>query len=700
MAPSKRSVLHFTLLLALVLCAAVNAKKVPHSRRRGETHSHVRGDVHNKRILQETEVPVLLEVQGQPGLLSEFDYVVLEDTFVETFNALGQSLCPEGAPFVNTIAIDRNVANYVSPGDGTVSRIFTLSSRVSLPGDSAFFSTSQDIAARRLHKNHKQDISGPSRGLSRTGKGGKGSTSKSATQSSGTAIPVTTTDAAVAATTAPVDDGSTRTTCPGLTEEAFAAAYGAAVRAKSGELGTAVTDVTDVAEMGPTACAASTTDFSSDVTVTFRGDASLWSINQQQVLAESFGQTYRSLNSLNPDTCDPLFRDVFTTTVLRVDEFEFNRRLEEESSDNNNVAQQHRSLQARRNFSYLYRVTGQCRGCPSNSRLFAQGASGRRLLPRTAHAPFDFDRSRNLQDDTCMCPVTASETRAPTNEEFRVAYDADINILQEEGLINSAFIESVVDVREVQQVGYCGATETFETTVYVDLFGNPNTVTEGEIEALDIGFINTYESLSASFCDPFFRSPIEVTIDTVTRRGRGRRYLQSNFRYIYVVKGRCRGCTSNTRLFAQSVNRMLTSSVGGATQARRIQVQDNSLCFCTLDPIADRAPTEDEFAVAYNETVKDLGLPNILYVVNVEEEGYAVPAATTAEPPTTSWPVESTSAYAYLPTPRTTTSTSWPDGNEPTPVPTEGVALTTPPPAEISSGGTEPTSKPTCIHVQ
>jgi hypothetical protein len=524
---------------------------------------------------EQAQTPLLIQVEGQPGFLNEFEYSVLEDTFVETYNALTERLCPAAAPPI-TVYIERDVSTYDSPGDGTVSRIYTLKSQATIPNDFPLFSTFgrrnlKDRKPRRLHVTRS----------SKSGKGGKGGT--------GGYVPPE--EGGAASTPSPTESPNG---CPGLTEQAFTSAFREGVRTRSSELGTSVTDVVLVAEMKPATCDANS-EFSSDVIVSFTGDPSLWTPAQQEALAQSFAHTYRSLNGLNPDSCDLLFRDVTNVTIYR--EGEFRRRLSTGSA-----------------FSYLYRTTGTCRGCQRNSRLFAQGVSGRMLLSNDV-PPFHVT-DRRLQNDTCSCPVTATQPRAPTAEEFQAAYEESIVILQQENVIDPDFIHSVVQVNEVQQVtDSCPPIETFETFVEVELFGTESAVTADEIEALELGFTTTYVQLSARFCDPFFRTPIEVVIDTMTVVGR-RLQSGSRFKYGYQVTGTCRGCSRNPRLFGQSVGRMLTG--GAAIHGRRFQ--EDGLCFCSIDSLADRAPTENEFAVAYNETVKDLNLPNVLHVVSVEEQ--------------------------------------------------------------------------------
>jgi len=477
----------------------------------------------------ETEAAVLINVKTQSCDLTEFEYVFLEDLFIETYNDLAARKCSSDAPYVAAATIDR---------DGSS----VLTCRVAVEGTSLFY---------------------------------------------------------------PQGDGYS---CPDLTEEAFASAYSEAIQSRNeDDPGSCVENVNAVIEMRLTPCPGNSSDFQADVVVTFIGDPTLSTAAQLDALEQSFVQTYNAINRLNPETCDPLFRLIQDATVI--EESGFNRRLD--NADESQV--EHRLLQARTRFSYPYRITGKCRGCGPNSRLFAQGSSGRkRLLEESSIISHDIDR--HLQED-CMCPVAAKEQRAPTDDEFLTAYQTAVSALQQANVIDSEFIASVVDVREVDEIE-CGSPNTFDTQVLVELVGDPQSVTEEEVGILEQSFGNSFKELAADFCDPFFRIPVDITIDTSTARRRHSRLLQARsvFSYLYDVEVNCRGCESNSRLFGDAVvGRILHVLKHG----HRFQQADE--CFCSLEVIDDRSPSTGEFAVAYNDTVKDLNLPNIDYVLSVVE---------------------------------------------------------------------------------
>ena len=664
----------YLLLLAVVCCQGARKSN---GRERGA-----------RRRTQQAPIPVLIEVEGRPGLVTESQFVLLQELFVDTYNQLTQTLCPASASSLalSSVAIERQLDTYVPPGFGTASRTFTLecTATTSSPG---LFYREYTITTRRAQTNlrkpkskgYRSPSKSPSKsGSSKSSKSGTGyskSTSKSGykpdspsepgettpvpgettpvpgetTPVPGETTPVPGETTPVPGETTPVptpgDNGSDRAgaDCDGLSEAAFLVAYSSAVQARSADLESSITAVVDVAEMEPVPCADATSEFLPDVIVTFEGDDSLATAEQLDALAQSFGQTYNALNQLNPDTCDAFFRSVVSVSL--VTDQGFNRRLHED--------QRHLQVKPWKKFSYLYQVTGQCRACGSNTRLFndVQG----RLLSESSTAAFPF-MERHLQVSDCVCPVTASDLRPPTNLEFQEGYQTSIDILKEEGVILPDYIVRVVSVKEVDEQT-CGDIETFTPQVYVDLFGFPDNVTTFELDALAVSFTNTYNELAGDTCDPVFRSIESVSIDTDPASDNGRRlqaqaWTPQTFRYLFTVEGLCRTCGSNSRLFDDVVGRML-ADLANAQHGRRFQ--EENLCFCTPEAVdIQRAPTEDEFAVAYNDTVKSLNLTNILYVVDVVEklsDGVAsTPAPTTAVPASTPAPTTAVPASTQAPT--------------------------------------------------
>jgi hypothetical protein len=309
-------------------------------------------------------------------------------------------------------------------------------------------------------------------------------------------------------------------------------------------------------------------DFETDVLVSFTGDPSFSTTSQLEALEESFIQTYSELNSANPDTCDPFFREAVSVDL---------------------ITSGRRSLSSPRDlatsFSYVYRVSSRCRGCGTNSRLFGE-ASGRRLLQLGP---------RQLQEESCVCPVDATEFRAPTEEEFQTEYATAIEVLKRENVIDGNFIESLEDIQE--EDANCGDAVTFETNVLLEILGIHYNVTAEEMVLLTNGFIDSYKAAASTVCDPHSRVVESVSISTNVESGDP----TGKFDHIYnaTIRAACQGC--NSKLFSVLGEELETS------------------CFCGPDLTVNRGPTTQEFEIAFNDTLKVLNLQHLQQLVDVLE---------------------------------------------------------------------------------
>jgi hypothetical protein len=311
------------------------------------------------------------------------------------------------------------------------------------------------------------------------------------------------------------------------------------------------------------------TEFESDVVVSFTGNPSLSTTSQLEALEESFIQTYSELNSLNSDTCDPFFREAVSVDLITSGQ----RRL---------LSQRNLAT----GFNYLYRVNARCRGCGNNSRLFGEG-SGRRLLGLVD--------PRQLQQDSCVCPVDATEFRAPNEEEFQVEYATAIEVLKSENVIDGNFIESLEDVQE--ETVNCGDEVAFETTVSLEFSGNHWNVTDEEMNLLAQGFLTAYTAAASNVCDPHSRFVKFVQISMHVDSGDP----TDTFDHVYnaTIQATCQGC--NSKLFSVEGEAPETS------------------CLCGTDLSVNRAPTTQEFEIVYNDTLTNLNLQNVKHVVAVLE---------------------------------------------------------------------------------
>jgi hypothetical protein len=341
-----------------------------------------------------------------------------------------------------------------------------------------------------------------------------------------------------------------------LTKETFVMALDLAIQAVSNDtFDFSIQNVTDVTELESTdtvAGCSSQNEFTSTVLVTFSGDPTVATEPQLLQLSQSFLETYNSANNINPEQCDPLFREVSSVSLVAG-----RRKLE---------GNEHAGVRALASqFSYRYNVQSNCRNCGNNTRLFGEG-SGRRQLA-------DIDRS--LQTSTCLCPVNATELRATTTDEFAAAYGVSIVVLQEEDVVDETFIESVLGVVEIN----CEADEAFEMQVSVKFNGSCSVGTE----VLEQQFSSAYLQVAKTFCDPYFRNITQVDIESSISG-------PVSCKFDFNVKGWCHGgCEGNPNLFSAGV----------------------SSCFCAVDSIENRAPTIDEFKVAFDETLENLNIVEI-----------------------------------------------------------------------------------------
>lgn len=349
------------------------------------THA-VRGGPRGGRRLQGTVVPVTVLVQGRPELT--FDHLImLQTVFMDTYNISPSCV-------LNNVVLDG--VEYT--GTGIQEGTFSITGTITTTSGASLF-TPETTTGRSL-----------------SSKSGKSNSYEGyvpapyPTNLPRTSAPVP------SPTSAP--SGSSRTEgC--LTQSAFVSFYNEAVKAHQVELDYSIDQVLNVLveEYGTDDCG-EFTYFEEDLIMSFTGDPSLSTLSQLVALEESFIKTYNVENSYNLDTCDPFFREVDSVDLITSG----SRQLSD------------RNLQTR--FNYRYRVKAKCRGgCTTNSRLFGD-ASGRRLF------------ARELQDTSCVCPVEATELRAPTVDEFQASYSASIEVLKTQGVINNAFIQTLSDITE------------------------------------------------------------------------------------------------------------------------------------------------------------------------------------------------------------------------------------------------------------
>lgn len=319
---------------------------------------------------------------------------------------------------------------------------------------------------------------------------------------------------------------------------------------------------------------------------------------EQEVLEQAFADAYN-----NADCGDRVIDQVGIVT------------------DPNVVGSRQRQLQASlnsRDFTYIFRASGRCRGCRRNSRLFGEGVSGRRKLGSNDNTK-SLDNadvmkllhkmnlnSESAEDESCPC-------EAPTEEDFLLSFNATIaRLLADRDLANVVGVND--NISELEQLD-CPADQTdFETVVSASFNGDQDTEpSQAELTVLAAAFVDSYNEangLNGNTCDLLFRVASEADLIIVDQESRNRE-LQSNglYNYLVRVRGSCRGCRRRARLFGESQGRKLSQRTTNSfpefmTNGNRWLQTSAEACFCPVESPELRAPSEDEFEATYNDLIQ------------------------------------------------------------------------------------------------
>jgi hypothetical protein len=341
-------------------------------------------------------------------------------------------------------------------------------------------------------------------------------------------------------------------------------------------------DILDVTELDfrPDCEPAEATKFASTVLLTFKVDGILTS-EEEESLKELFIESYYSANALNADICDPHFRQVMAVIGYP------------DISDESNLAVQHPFGDSY--VSMIFYVAGECQDCDSRSALFDKDGSNnlRRLLGAFRRV----QDATTEEDMACLCPLDVP-SRSSTEEEFIQEYSAALKAL--------LFEIRLTNLTELKPV-LCSADITpFSKTVIVELEVCDEIAIKTDIDALEAAFVSSYNRLAMEYCDPYFR-----TLETAKIVDQGRLTPEGNLPVEIEVTGMCRGeeCDDNMigiydfPTLPVFVNRLLLDEV----DARR-HLQNTETCYCKVQTIADRAPSEAGFIEAYQELISSLNL--------------------------------------------------------------------------------------------
>jgi hypothetical protein len=135
----------------------------------------------------------------------------------------------------------------------------------------------------------------------------------------------------------------------------------------------------------------------------------------------------------------------------------------------------------------------------------------------------------NDEPDSCSCDCSAVHERAPSLEETKKILQKIIEATAAKN-ISASVIELTDWTDHLSVLENCAPEQEFDTTVLIEFFArDPSNIHTNEIFALQYGFADSYNTLSAELCDPIFCSilaKVSLEIDSVV--GRHRR-LPSSF---------------------------------------------------------------------------------------------------------------------------------------------------------------------------
>jgi surface protein len=234
----------------------------------------------------------------------------------------------------------------------------------------------------------------------------------------------------------------------------------------------------------------------------------------------------------------------------------------------------------------------------------------------------------------------------------------------------------------------------FETQVRIPLYVACELSPEVK-RAIEREFEDRYNALTEQYCDPLFRTILNVTFIEVEGEG-------TDTLVVIAVEGRCRGCPEDSDLFDPSGGRrfllsgettLTTNQPGGVASGRKVEIGGHSssflrglqievladeeeICYCVATPVADRAAGGDEIFDDFEQAIRDLNDPCVIAPTDP-------PSAAPSDMPSGS----PTSRPTRAPTPKPTRRPTPSPTRRPTPLPT-----TAPPPTTVPS--TAPSTSP------
>mmetsp|Transcript_33663 Transcript_33663/g.77672 ORF Transcript_33663/g.77672 Transcript_33663/m.77672 type:complete len:535 (-) Transcript_33663:61-1665(-) len=188
-----------------------------------------------------------------------------------------------------------------------------------------------------------------------------------------------------------------------------------------------VVDFLGLSEVTPVDCGAEMTTFNSAVSTSFTAnvdEVNDIAASERALLRDGFRFVF---NDLQSTYCDPQFKQVVS--------------VEQVSRTVRKLGESDRNLQQLSFFLvFEYLVRGVCRGCSLDSNLFDDG-----LKRKLSTTPMEETPSQEL----CFCALRPTAARAPTDAEFRIAFDAWAIDERQEGNLQSILrVDEVIQIDE------------------------------------------------------------------------------------------------------------------------------------------------------------------------------------------------------------------------------------------------------------
>ena len=300
------------------------------------------------------------------------------------------------------------------------------------------------------------------------------------------------------------------------------------------------------------------------------GEADLLTANELDIFAQATLDTVNSLNRLNEETCDPLFRVALSADA---------ELLNPDTNDR-------RNLQViKKFFKVKVIVKYTCRGCGKNTNLVKNDASRRRMLEFHSHND-GFRRGLQLSagDEDCYCLTGATDFREATRGEFNAAFKETIAELVNDGSLTSITdVGSLIEVEERDCPNVASLER--ETTFKLMACGADGYLEKDEIDLAASAIRSSLDELFLLFCGDSSRIITDVTYITYFESG-----SCDSVQYFFLVSFKCNSCGEGSKLLASSISSRVHSSVwevGAPTS-------DGETCFCDVDAIDNRLPTINE----------------------------------------------------------------------------------------------------------